>query len=276
MNRRCRRVISCVILSVLMSCSKSLSKPVATLPNGHVTPEAGAKAEQQLKTAARVELPKPAVAESEIVAHGPRNVMQVALTFDACTTRDVSQYDERITDALTAARAPATIFIGGGWAKAEAAHVKTLATNSLFELGNHSYTHPHMAAITDSRRVAEELTSTQQELFALTGKVPTLFRPPYGEYNERLVKEAAENGLTTIEYDLPSGDPDPLFTKERLTHWVVERAQPGSIIVMHVNHVRFHTAEALPDIITGLRKRGFELVTVGQLLQETHAAARER
>ena len=149
--------------------------------------------------------------------------------------------------------------------------MKELAANPLFELGNHSYTHPHMAAIVDEVRIRRELQRTQAEIYRLTGKTPKFFRPPYGEYNERLVRVAAELGLTTVEYDLASGDPDVHATKDRLIHWVLQKAQPGSIVVMHINHRRFHTAEALPAIISGLRARGFELVTVGELIRVQRA-----
>src|SRR5262249_17793821 len=116
----------------------------------------------------------------EVVAHGPRTVNAVALTFDACSTRDVSKYDARITKELVATHTPATIFVGGSWAREEPKHVKELAANPLFELGNHSYSHPHMTKAS-AARVKVELLDTQAELLALTGKQPTLFRPPYGE-----------------------------------------------------------------------------------------------
>jgi peptidoglycan/xylan/chitin deacetylase (PgdA/CDA1 family) len=106
---------------------------------------------------------------------------------------------------------------------------------------------------------------------ALTGRTPLLWRPPYGEYDARVVRIAAELGLTTIEYDLASGDPDQHATKEKLVEWVLKKVQPGSIVVMHINHRSFHTSEALPPIIKGLRARGFQLVTVGEMLRESHA-----
>ena len=235
--------------------------------SGHLTVEHEAKAERDL--AAATQLPPPPLTPvlPEVVFHGPRGEKRIALTFDACSTRDVSKYDERVTQELIAARAPATIFLGGSWVVEEQAIVKQLAANPLFELGNHSYTHPHMAAIIDEIRIRRELQRTQAEIHRVTGLTPKLFRPPYGEYNARLVSIAAELGLTTVEYDLASGDPDQHATKERLIHWVLEKAQPGSIIVMHINHRRFHTAEALPAIIAGLRSRGFELVTVGELIK---------
>jgi peptidoglycan/xylan/chitin deacetylase (PgdA/CDA1 family) len=205
----------------------------------------------------------------EVVSHGPRADNAVALTFDACSTRDVSKYDARITKELIASNTPATIFIGGSWAREEPQHVKELAANPLFELGNHSYSHPHMTKAS-AARVRRELLDTQAELFALTGKQPTLFRPPYGEYDDKLVKEAAEAGLITIEYDLASGDPDQHATKERLIEWVLRKARPGSIIVMHINHTRFHTSEALPGIIAGLKAKGLTPVKVSELIAEAH------
>ncbi len=237
--------------------------------SGHLTAESEAKAERDLALATRAPPPPLQPVAPQVVFHGRRDEKRIALTFDACSTRDVSKYDERITQELIATRTPATIFLGGSWAVEEKEIVKQLAGNPLFELGNHSYTHPHMAAIADEVRIRRELQRTQAEIHRLTGATPKLFRPPYGEYNERLVSIAAELGLTTVEYDLASGDPDLNATKDRLMHWVLGKAQPGSIVVMHLNHRRFHTAEALPGIIAGLRARGFELVTVGELIRRS-------
>lgn len=263
------------LLLVASACSRNPSpKEVPSFeqaaPTGHAWLEGAAKANRDLATATHAPPPKLAPVASEVVAHGPRDRKRIALTFDACSTRDVSKYDERITQELIASGTPATLFLGGSWAREEAAQVKRLAANPLFELANHSYTHPHMTAILDEVRIRRELQRTQAEIHVLTGLTPTFFRPPYGEYDDRLVRIAAEIGLTTIEYDLASGDPDQHATKERLIQWVLAKAQPGSIVVMHINHRRFHTAEALPGIIGGLRSRGFELVTVGQLIDGTH------
>jgi peptidoglycan/xylan/chitin deacetylase (PgdA/CDA1 family) len=238
-------------------------------PSGHPTPEAAAKADQDLLMSMAPPAPVLSQVTPEVVAHGPRTQKRIALTFDACSTRDQSQYDKPVTDVLLRMHAKATIFLGGLWSKEEAVHVKQLAESPLFELANHSYTHPHMAAMTDDARIKKELLLTQAEVHALTGSTPKLFRPPYGEYSDRLVRDAAEVGLTTVEYDLASGDPDVVHaTKDRLAEWVLRKARPGGIIVMHINHLGFHTAEALPAIIQGLRSRGYELVTVSELLAD--------
>jgi len=198
----------------------------------------------------------------DVLDHGPRDVLRIALTFDACSSSNADKYDERITRTLEELRVPATIFVGGSWARDEAAKVKALGKNPLFELGNHSYSHPHLTWKTNDR-IREELVRTQEEIAGLTGSKPSLFRPPFGEYDDRVVQIARELGLRTVEYDLPSGDPGA--PRDKLVAWVLEKAQPGSIVVMHLNHVRFHTADALPDIISGLRARGFTFVKVSDL-----------
>ena len=206
------------------------------------------------------------------VEHGPRTDRRVALTFDACTTRDPSPYDPRVTAVLERMHVPATLFVGGGWAEEEAAQLAELARDPLFEIGNHTFTHPHLTRISDVQ-IRNELLRTQAAIASRTGHVPTLFRPSYGEYDGRVLRIASAAGLTTIEYDLPSGDPDAHVTRQALVDWVLREARPGSIIVMHVNHRRFHTWEALPQIVDGLRARGFELVKVSELLRLPQASA---
>jgi peptidoglycan/xylan/chitin deacetylase (PgdA/CDA1 family) len=210
----------------------------------------------------------PAVAP-QVIAHGARDQKLIALTFDACSTREPSHYDDRVTEVLVKNRTPATIFLGGKWIEEEQEHAKFLASSPQFELGNHTFLHPHLTEISDDR-IREELQRTQEALYAATGKQATLFRPPYGEYNDRVVKIAASLGLTTVEYDIASGDPDRHATKEKLIEYVTEETKNGSIIVMHINRRGWHTAEALPDIIRILRGRGYTFVTVGELLRGMH------
>jgi peptidoglycan/xylan/chitin deacetylase (PgdA/CDA1 family) len=199
------------------------------------------------------------------ILHGPRDRKYLALTFDACSTRKPSHYDERVTQVLVETKTPATIFLGGKWMEEEPEQTKYLASLPQIELANHTFLHPHLKAMSDER-VRQELRWTQEVMYSLTGRQGTLFRPPYGEYDGRIVRIAAQMGLTTIEYDLASGDPDPNIPKERLIEYVSTMAKNGSIIVMHINRRGWHTAEALPEIISRLRKRGFTLVTVSELL----------
>lgn len=204
-----------------------------------------------------------------VIFHGPRDLKVIALTFDACPTAQPSRYDERITNILIETKTPATLFLGGKWMEEEPEHTRQLASHPQFELANHTYQHPHLNTMSDDS-IRRELQRTQDVMDSLTGKRPTLFRPPYGEYNDRVVRVAAELGLKTIQFDLASGDPDPGFTKEKLISYVTSMAKNGSIVVMHINRRGWHTAEALPEIIARLRGRGFEFKTVTEMISQTN------
>jgi peptidoglycan/xylan/chitin deacetylase (PgdA/CDA1 family) len=144
---------------------------------------------------------------------------------------------------------------------------KRIASVPFFELGNHSYSHPHMTDLSEEQ-VRGEIEKTQDILFSLTGRHARFFRPPYGEYDSLLVHRSKQLGLTTVDYSLPSGDPDTTITKDRMVQYVASMARGGSIVIMHVNRRGWHTAEALPEIINYLKTRGFEFVTVSELVGE--------
>ncbi len=213
------------------------------------------------------QLPPAQPVAADVISRPDDKVARVALTFDACSTLDRSFYDDRITRVLVATKTPATLFISGRWAETHLRQMRSLAEIPLFEIANHSYIHPHMTEVPPERQ-REELVWTQQILLTLTGKLPRFFRAPYGEVDAELAGVAAQTGLRTVEYDFPSGDPDRHITKERLIEWVLAKARPGSIVVMHMNRRGWHTAEALPEIVAGLRAKGFVLSQVGEMVDE--------
>ncbi len=198
----------------------------------------------------------------------------MALTFDACPTGKSDEYDEEVIRILLDKQVPATLFMSGRWVEKNPERAKFLASQPQFEIAAHSYYHPHMTEKDDQRDV-REFRNTQAVIRKVTGKTARFFRPPYGEVDERVAQLASQCGLTTVQYDLPSGDPDPGLSAERIVRGVLRNARGGSIIVFHMNKNGIHTAEALPAIIEGLRSKGYRLVTVGELLQEKPAETRE-
>ena len=217
-------------------------------------------------TPVEVVAPPPfAAVRPQVIFHGDRSRKHVALTFDACATRPPSGYDEEVIRVLIETRTPATLFLGGKWMLEHAEPTRRLAASDLFELGNHSFLHPHMTRIPDDA-VRRELEWTQIVMYSLTGRLSSLYRPPFGEHDERISRIAANLGLTTVQFDLASGDPDPTASKKRLVRSVRERAANGSIVVMHMNGRGWNTAQALPGIIDELRQKGFRFVTVGDML----------
>jgi peptidoglycan/xylan/chitin deacetylase (PgdA/CDA1 family) len=206
------------------------------------------------------------IADDLIIEHGSRNVRQVALTFDACPTTLTDEYDEKVIEVLLREKTPATLFLSGRWVEKNQEHVKFLASRPQFEIANHAFWHPHLME-KDDGRVLRELKRTQAIIKKLTGKTPRYFRSPYGEVDERIAAIAKTAGLTVIQYDIASGDPDGRLSPQRIIRSVLRDAKGGSIIVFHMNRKGVHSAEVLPDIIAGLRKKGFTLVTVGELLK---------
>lgn len=220
-------------------------------------------------------LAAPAVPEEAVFAHGRRDVKQVALTFDACSSGRDNRLDEALLTALERAGIPATVFLGGIWMDRLPDTVRRMAANPRLELGLHGWDHRHLSRLSDAELRAHLAKSS--ELFRrLTGRAPVLFRPPFGIATARDARIAAEAGLATVTYDLASGDPDPAFTADILTGYVVRRARNGSVIIFHINGRGHATAAALPGIVTALRARGFSFATVGELRSGPGAAPTSR
>ena len=201
----------------------------------------------------------------QVITHLAVSRKVIALTFDACQTEQPARYDAAIIRILQTTHTPATLLLGGRWMETHPEETRALARDPLFELGNHSYIHPHMTRVS-AQRAAAEMQKPQDILYRLTGKQGTLFRPPYGEYNEALVKSAALLGLRTLKWSIVTGDPDPHVSAKAITQTVLAQARPGAIIIMHVNGRGWHSAEALPTLIQTLRARGYTFVKVSDAL----------
>jgi peptidoglycan-N-acetylglucosamine deacetylase len=210
----------------------------------------------------------PLPADTEVLYfNGERVGNRIALTFDACETEGDTEatFDTEIARILVESQTPATIFLGGLWMRDHPQETLLLAGQPLFELGNHSWSHLDFASISPEQ-MQEELQQTQEMMWQILGRQAHLFRFPFGTYNELALEALRQAGMIAIQWDVVSGDPDPNIDAARMTEAVVGQAQPGSIIIMHINGRGWHTAEALPGIIQGLRERGFEFVTVSELL----------
>ncbi len=202
---------------------------------------------------------------AQTIFHGSRHEKKIALTFDACPSSVHGGFDAKIIQVLIDSGVPATFFLSGKWIKKHKNEVKKLALVPKFELGNHSYSHPHCTTISDDS-ILQELKKTELLLESISGTSAKLFRPPYVETDQRVESIAKEIGLITVMYDLASGDPDSTISRERLVHYVVTNTRNGSIIVMHVNGRGWHTSEALPEIIQALHNKGFIFSKVSELV----------
>ncbi len=205
--------------------------------------------------------------EPTLIIHGDRSLPYVALTFDACQTiGQPTGYDEAIIRILDGTNTPATLFLGGLWMQAHPAQTRALAANPLFELGNHSWSHPDFAEMT-SEQMSVEILHTQDIMYNLTGRQPRLFRFPFDTHTHEALATVGQHGLRAVQGNVITGDADPHVSPRDIIDVVTTQTQNGSIIVMHVNERGWHTAEALPIVIQRLRAEGYTFVTVSQLLE---------
>ena len=205
-------------------------------------------------------------AELTLITHGDRSLPYVALTFDACQTAGhPTGYDEAVIGILNNGGTPATLFLGGLWIQRHPSRTRALATNPLFELGNHSWSHPDFAHLSP-KDVRAEILRTQEIMEYLTGRQPAIFRFPYGNHTDEALGVVARHGLLAVGWDVESGDPGANVSPDSIVEAVSAQVQNGSIVILHMNRPGGPSAEALPGVIERLRARGYQFVTVSQLL----------
>ncbi|WP_066294957.1 polysaccharide deacetylase family protein [Bacillus sp. FJAT-29937] len=153
-----------------------------------------------------------------------------------------------------------TFFLEGRWVKnnPESALMIQLAGH---EIGNHAYSHPNMTTLSDEE-IHNEITSTNNVIEKHLKIKPAFFTPPYGYFDERVIKAASKEKMKTILWSL-----DTLDWKLKIHHEIIDRIVPhlqnGSIILMHPTK---SSLEALPIILNHALKSGIKTCTISELL----------
>jgi len=216
--------------------------------------------------------PRPVARPSLLVHNGSRDSAKIALTFDM-GGRVSSALD--IVNLLIDRGVPATIFITGAMIENPRTDVgrRVLALieehASLLEIGNHSYSHVDFTTLSaDDMRAQLERTDVAVAAHSKLALKP-LFRPPFGAVNASVLETVgASRYRHTVLWDVGTADWQRESAGGPTTAQIVDRvlgtASGGSIVLMHL--AGYNTAAALSPIIDGLRSRGFELVTVSELL----------
>lgn len=183
---------------------------------------------------------------------------KVAISFDCAWGTD---YTDTILQELDKEGVRATFFMVEFWVEKYPDYAKKIS-DAGHEIGTHSATHSHMSKLS-KKEIEGELSSSSKAIESLIGKKVELFRAPFGEYNDTLIKTATDMGYYTVQWDVDSLDWKNLSAKEILSR-VCKRAQSGSIILMHNNGL--HTAKAVPMIIRALKDKGLKFVPIGELI----------
>ena len=181
-----------------------------------------------------------------------------ALSFDAGWGNEDTQ---QLIDILTAHDVRATFFLVGDWAEKYPESVRALSDAGQ-EIMNHSDTHPHLSRLSDAE-IQAEVNGCSDRIEAVTGTRPTLFRCPYGEYDDHVIDAVQDLGLTAVQWDVDSLDWKGISAEE-ITRRVLDGVKPDSIVLMH--NAAEHTPEALAGIIESLQADGYALVPISELL----------
>ncbi|MEW9524288.1 polysaccharide deacetylase family protein [Agrobacterium radiobacter] len=187
----------------------------------------------------------------------------VALTFDDGPS---VRFTPDVLTILRERGVKATFFLTGKETEENLPQARMIVSEG-HQLGNHSYTHSNMMFMGPAR-IREEIERTDAAIRAAGYEGEIMFRPPYGKKLLTLPWYLSRHDRKTIMWDVePESFPDVADDAVALASHVIEQTRNGSIIIMHVMYrSREVSRQALPLIIDGLRQRGFEFVTVAQLL----------
>lgn len=182
----------------------------------------------------------------------------VALTINCAWNADDI---DLILETLTKNQVKATFFMVGDWIEKFPD-----AVNKIYESGNeianHSETHPHVNNLSYEKNL-EQITKCSERVKKITGKPTTLYRGPYGEYNDTVLKSAEDSNHIAIQWNIDSLDYKGL-TAEQMWERISPKLQKGSIILMH--NGTENTALSLDTLIKNIKNKGYELVTVSDLI----------
>ena len=188
----------------------------------------------------------------------------IALTFD------ISWGEKRAEPILKILKEKgvkdATFFLSSPWSKSHpeiVAHIK----KDGFEIGSHGNKHDNYSTLSDEE-IRKQITTAHGILTELTGKEPNLIRLPNGDFDKRVLRIADDLGYSVIQWDTDSQD---WLNKgvDTIVNRVVSKAHPGDIVLLHASDSSQQTHEALPVIIEQLRAKGYEFVTVSELIKQT-------
>jgi peptidoglycan/xylan/chitin deacetylase (PgdA/CDA1 family)/GT2 family glycosyltransferase len=205
----------------------------------------------------------------KVWSNGNRDKPRIALTFDDGPNEP---YTSQVLGILERFGIRATFFIIGQNARRYPEVCQRIVTTGNV-IGNHSYHHYKSLCLRRSRAVAREVEQAHQAIYECTGFEPKLFRPPHGFRTPWLMRTVDRLGYRVVTWDNMTGDWKANKSAEEIERNIVQRAKPGGVIVLHdgrdsrPSYDRSQMLQALPFVIGTLKKRGFDFVTIPELLE---------
>lgn len=183
----------------------------------------------------------------------------VALTFDDGPGKHTS----RLLDIFASYGGKGTFFVIGNILENRADVINRMVSEG-HEIGGHSWDHRQLTKLNDSD-LNNQLTGTRTKIYELTGTDTALLRPPYGSYNSQVQNMCKDMGIVMVNWSLDTLD-WKYKDADRLYHTILDEVQDGDIILCHDLHGS--TVDAMEKVIPELIARGYQLVTVSELLDQ--------
>ena len=197
----------------------------------------------------------------EMYINGPTAQKRAALTFDDGPDSLVTPM---VLDILKINNVKANFFFLGTQIEYFPAIMKR-AYNEGHLILNHSYNHPHFTEL-NLEKIKNQITHTGDLIQSTIGKRPLLLRPPYGETNERVLDAAKGVKNKIIIWSTDSMDWVAGIEKKEVIQNVLDNVRPGEIIIMHSGPGQKTVIDTLPEIIRGLRAKGFSIVDLETMM----------
>lgn len=182
---------------------------------------------------------------------------KISLTFDIASG---SSNIETILDVLDKYNVKASFFLVGNWVDENEKIVKEISERG-HDIGNHSNSHANMKEISESD-LKNELNTTSSKIESITGEKTTMYRPPFGEFDNKSLKVCEDLGYTVVNWDIDSFDwkeIGPNFVTEK----VLKGVKPGSIVLFH-GDIK-NSEQYLEKTISKLKEK-YEIVPLSKLM----------
>ncbi|MDR2657463.1 MAG: polysaccharide deacetylase family protein [Oscillospiraceae bacterium] len=182
----------------------------------------------------------------------------IAISFDAAWGNANTM---ALLDLLDKYDIKTTFFVVGIWVEKYPELIQEIAARG-HEVESHSTTHPHMPQLSDEK-MRQELKTVADQIESLTSERPTLFRPPYGDYNDRTIVVARQEGYEVIQWNIDSLDWKNLGAQPMIAA-ATKSLAPGNIVLFH-NDSKY-LMDALPTILDYYVSNGYKVIPVSQIL----------
>ncbi|WP_226660046.1 polysaccharide deacetylase family sporulation protein PdaB [Pseudalkalibacillus hwajinpoensis] len=194
---------------------------------------------------------------------------RLALTFDISwgETKAIP-----ILEELKQNNVKASFFISGAWAERHPEIVEQI-TKDGHEIGNLGYRYENYTTMKDEE-IKKDIIRSSEAIKKVTDEEPHLLRPPNGNFDKRVLLLSDKFNYTVIHWSLDSEDwRNPGV--ENIVQNVTKEIDPGDIVLMHASDSAKQTAEALPEMIAALKKKGYSFATVSELVSNANIKSKE-